>query len=361
MAINKKYGNVPFVYENSDHCRVDEENNTICWLPITSGSGHELQMEEEGTRGNVQSSDEEKNGSDEDMGAVENWDTGAEQRMLGHVTTANDSNQTLEGKDVEGEMVKERKEMDKEEESDYAKEKEEEKRGGLGEEEEERNKNDGYEKKKMKVVEREIEKEVMNEKIKDVERKIASQVKEKKKVSEYEESHSNNDKTNEEDDLKEKGRSFKEQISQSRQSEKSKVTEERALSCETKDDEMRKKKEIAKQKAKWRRKQEMAARREKMALRIEEKMIEFERGSDHSEDDADECEEWERHEALHDDPSNQERNEERLFEQEIELKWEKGGSGLVFYTDAQFWKQQEGGELNMCCIYSQIGHLPFMA
>ncbi|CAE1312660.1 G patch domain-containing protein 3 [Acanthosepion pharaonis] len=59
-------------------------------------------------------------------------------------------------------------------------------------------------------------------------------------------------------------------------------------------------------------------------------------------DDADECEEWERHEALHDDPSNQERNEERLFEQEIELKWEKGGSGLVFYTDAQFWKQQEG-------------------
>lgn len=44
-----------------------------------------------------------------------------------------------------------------------------------------------------------------------------------------------------------------------------------------------------------------------------------------------------------DDPSNQERNNERLFEEEIELKWEKGGSGLVFYTDAQYWKQQEGG------------------
>lgn len=107
MAINKKYGNVPFVYEDSDHFRVDEENNTICWLPITSGSGHELQMEEEGTRGNVQYSDEEKNASDEDMEAVENWDTGAEQRMLGHVTTTvNDSNQMSEGKDAEGEMVK---------------------------------------------------------------------------------------------------------------------------------------------------------------------------------------------------------------------------------------------------------------
>lgn len=352
MAINKKYGNVPFVYEDSVHCRVDEENNTICWLPITSGSGHELQMEEEETRGNVQTSDEEKNASDEDMGAVEHWDISTKQRMLGHVMTAKDSHRTSEGKDAEGRNRVVEGEMDKEEESDYEEEKEE--REGLGEEEE-RNKNDVYEKKKkkkMKVVEREIEKEVMNEEMEDVERKIASQGEVKKKVSEYEESHSNNDKTNEEDNLKDKGRSFKEQISPSRQSEKSKVTEERAWSCETKDDEMRKKKEIAKQKAKWRRKQEMAARREKMALRIEEKMIEFERGSDHSDDDADECEEWERHEALHDDPSNQERNEERLFEQEIELKWEKGGSGLVFYTDAQFWKQQEGGKLNMYRIYT---------
>ena len=35
-------------------------------------------------------------------------------------------------------------------------------------------------------------------------------------------------------------------------------------------------------------------------------------------------------------------HQERLFEEEIELKWEKGGSGLVFYTDAQFWKEHEG-------------------
>ncbi|XP_068125337.1 G patch domain-containing protein 3 [Hyperolius riggenbachi] len=62
----------------------------------------------------------------------------------------------------------------------------------------------------------------------------------------------------------------------------------------------------------------------------------------HSEDDNDTCEEWERHEALHEDITTQERCKERLFEEEIELKWEKGGSGLVFYTDAQYWQEQEG-------------------
>jgi hypothetical protein len=42
--------------------------------------------------------------------------------------------------------------------------------------------------------------------------------------------------------------------------------------------------------------------------------------------------------------TGQERTTERLFEEEIELKWEKGGSGLVFYTDAQFWQEEEGGK-----------------
>lgn len=60
--------------------------------------------------------------------------------------------------------------------------------------------------------------------------------------------------------------------------------------------------------------------------------------------DDDCCEEWERHEALHDDVTSQERSKERLYEEEIELKWEKGGSGLVFYTDAQYWQEEEGGE-----------------
>ncbi|XP_058712302.1 G patch domain-containing protein 3 isoform X2 [Poecile atricapillus] len=59
-------------------------------------------------------------------------------------------------------------------------------------------------------------------------------------------------------------------------------------------------------------------------------------------DDNDTCEEWQRHEALHEDVTQQERARERLFEEEIELKWEKGGSGLVFYTDAQFWQEQDG-------------------
>ncbi|XP_008835059.1 G patch domain-containing protein 3 [Nannospalax galili] len=65
----------------------------------------------------------------------------------------------------------------------------------------------------------------------------------------------------------------------------------------------------------------------------------------HSDDEDDLCEEWERHEALHEDVTRQERTAERLFEEEIELKWEKGGSGLVFYTDAQFW-QEEGGDFD---------------
>ncbi|XP_041456502.1 G patch domain-containing protein 3-like [Lytechinus variegatus] len=65
--------------------------------------------------------------------------------------------------------------------------------------------------------------------------------------------------------------------------------------------------------------------------------------SDSDEDDDDDtCEEWERHESLHEDITSQERTKERLFEEEIELKWEKGGSGLVFYTDAAFWDAQEG-------------------
>ncbi|NXC20631.1 GPTC3 protein, partial [Corythaeola cristata] len=62
----------------------------------------------------------------------------------------------------------------------------------------------------------------------------------------------------------------------------------------------------------------------------------------HSDDDDDTCEEWERHEALHEDVTKQDRVEERLFEEEIELKWEKGGSGLVFYTDAQYWQEKNG-------------------
>lgn len=73
--------------------------------------------------------------------------------------------------------------------------------------------------------------------------------------------------------------------------------------------------------------------------------------------DDDQGEEWERHEALHEDVTGQERTSERLFEEEIELKWEKGGSGLVFYTDAQFWQEEEGG--NACTRQGQGWSLLF--
>jgi hypothetical protein len=70
----------------------------------------------------------------------------------------------------------------------------------------------------------------------------------------------------------------------------------------------------------------------------------FRRNNDASSSDSDDCEEWDRYTALHDDPTNQERNAERMFEDEMEVVWEKGGSGLVWYTDAQYWDQMDGDE-----------------
>ena len=61
-------------------------------------------------------------------------------------------------------------------------------------------------------------------------------------------------------------------------------------------------------------------------------------GDDDSDDDS--CEEWERHEAFYDDPMNLTRNKERLYEEELEVVWEKGGPGLVWYTDAYYWDAQ---------------------
>lgn len=55
------------------------------------------------------------------------------------------------------------------------------------------------------------------------------------------------------------------------------------------------------------------------------------------------AEEWERHEALHDDPFKLV-PKERLFESDKEVVWEKGSSGLVWYTDAQYWDSLEGND-----------------
>lgn len=89
---------------------------------------------------------------------------------------------------------------------------------------------------------------------------------------------------------------------------------------------------------------------------------------DKADDDDDTCEEWERHEALHNDVQanrahgrqvnstsylaadgdleQQEGCKEKGLEGPVELVWEKGGSGLNFYTDYTFWKAQESGDFD---------------
>ncbi|RCN30216.1 hypothetical protein ANCCAN_24014 [Ancylostoma caninum] len=60
-----------------------------------------------------------------------------------------------------------------------------------------------------------------------------------------------------------------------------------------------------------------------------------------SDNDDDQCEEWERHEALHDDVTEQDRTKPRKYEEEMEIVWEKGGPGLVWYTDKNYWDERE--------------------
>lgn len=50
----------------------------------------------------------------------------------------------------------------------------------------------------------------------------------------------------------------------------------------------------------------------------------------------------------------QERSTERLYEEELEVVWDKGSSGLVFYTDASYWDQQEGGIIMTYIMTSYI-------
>ncbi|CAF2970316.1 unnamed protein product [Rotaria sp. Silwood2] len=63
-------------------------------------------------------------------------------------------------------------------------------------------------------------------------------------------------------------------------------------------------------------------------------------------EEEDELEEWDRHEAQYDDVTKQDRTSPYFFDHKIELKWEKGGSGLVFYTDDVFWKEHEGQDFD---------------
>ncbi|KAK6753185.1 hypothetical protein RB195_012653 [Necator americanus] len=66
-------------------------------------------------------------------------------------------------------------------------------------------------------------------------------------------------------------------------------------------------------------------------------------GSEGDDDDDDQCDEWERHEALYDDVTEQDRTKPRKYEEEMEIVWEKGGPGLVWYTDKNYWDKREKG------------------
>ncbi|CAL8107802.1 unnamed protein product [Calicophoron daubneyi] len=60
-------------------------------------------------------------------------------------------------------------------------------------------------------------------------------------------------------------------------------------------------------------------------------------------EDDEPCEDWERFEALHDDPYKVNRDDKAniKYEDKIELVWEKGGSGLVFHTDERTWRKMD--------------------
>ncbi|CAI5451992.1 unnamed protein product [Caenorhabditis angaria] len=62
-----------------------------------------------------------------------------------------------------------------------------------------------------------------------------------------------------------------------------------------------------------------------------------------SDNDDDQCEEWERHEALHNDVTEQDRTKPKKYEEEMEVTWEKGGPGLVWHTDKNYWDEREKG------------------
>lgn len=84
-----------------------------------------------------------------------------------------------------------------------------------------------------------------------------------------------------------------------------------------------------------------AFRRQKSVSRPNES----EETSANNDEDDDETEEWDRFESLHDDPHNVDRGKLKVFEEEQEVVWEKGGPGLVFYTDEQVWR--EGDKLEI--------------
>jgi hypothetical protein len=58
--------------------------------------------------------------------------------------------------------------------------------------------------------------------------------------------------------------------------------------------------------------------------------------------DYDDAEDWERHLSLHGDQHVRNREAPHLYETPQEVVWEKGGSGLVFWTDHVHWDEMQG-------------------
>ncbi|VDK42853.1 unnamed protein product [Anisakis simplex] len=92
-------------------------------------------------------------------------------------------------------------------------------------------------------------------------------------------------------------------------------------------------------------KRQLYKKRKECDVSIEQKVIEREEpdNDDGSDNDDDQCEEWERHEANYEDVTEQERTKPRKYEEELEVTWEKGGPGLVWYTDVNYWRDREEG------------------
>ena len=58
-----------------------------------------------------------------------------------------------------------------------------------------------------------------------------------------------------------------------------------------------------------------------------------------------------------DDLGDQPGTKDRLFEDKMEVTWDKGSSGLVFYTDAQYWKEMESHEVInslKCNVFTKV-------
>ncbi|KAL6046376.1 G patch domain-containing protein 3 [Balamuthia mandrillaris] len=82
-----------------------------------------------------------------------------------------------------------------------------------------------------------------------------------------------------------------------------------------------------------------SVQQKQLSTRITHEDLETTTNRDEDTEGEQSAEEWDRAEAFRDDEHD---SHQRLFEEEVELVWEKGGSGLVFWTDDVLWEAQQG-------------------